>query len=143
MVSPPEGILDTSVVIHALGNDANSPSAQAFIARIESGETRVVVDPLVIHELTYAFSRFPREFTRERVAEIVLSLLDVSGSSTMDETLRRGIEVWRESPGLSFVDAYLGARALAEGLPVYTVNRKDFLRQGVEAPDLRELMGTG
>lgn len=130
-------------MIHSLSNDANTPSAQAFLSLIESGEVHVVVDPLVIHELTYAFSRFPREFPKDRVAGITLSLLDVSGGSTMDSTLRGAIEVWRDTPGLSFVDAYLGTRAASENLPVYTVNRKDFLRQGVDAPDLRELMGSG
>lgn len=138
-----DGLLDTSVVVHALGNDADTPAAQAFLSRIESGEIEVLVDPIVVNELIYVLSRFTREFSRERIADIALSLLDISGASIVDLVVRRAIDVWRETPGLSFVDAYLGSRALAEELPVYSINRKDFLRQGVDAPDLRELMGTG
>ena len=137
------GIIDTSVVVHAFGNDPDTAAAQAFLDRVEAGHASIIVDPLVVHELTYAFSRVSRQFPRERVAEIALSLVDVGVRSTSDDALRRGIEIWRDTPGLSFVDAYLGSRALEEGMPVYSVNRKDFLRQGVDAPDLRELLGAG
>lgn len=138
-----DGLLDTSVVVHALGNDADAPFARSFLRRVEAGDVRVVVDPIVVNELIYVLSRFTREFGRDRIGGIALSMVDVSGRSTMDVILRTAIEVWRDTPGLSFVDAYLGARAASENLPVYTINRKDFLRQGVDAPDLRELMGTG
>lgn len=58
------------------------------------------------------------------------------------DVIRLALERWEGDLALSFVDAYLGVRVELENLPVYTVNRKDFLRQGVDAPDLRELMGT-
>jgi len=131
------------VVVHALGNDADTSAAQAFLSRIEAGELQVIVDPIVVNELIYVLSRFTREFSRDRIADVALSMLDISGTSTLDATVRRAIVVWRDAPGLSFVDAYLGTRAVMEDLPVYSINRKDFLRQGVDAPDLRELMGTG
>lgn len=136
-------MLDTSVVVHALGNDADTPAARHFLSRVEAGEVQVVVDPMVVNELIYVLSRFTREYSRARIAEAALSLLDTSEGAAMNVTLRRAIEVWRDTPGLSFVDAYLGSRAADEDRPVYTVNRKDFPRQGVDAPDLRELMGTG
>lgn len=70
---------------------------------------------------------------------MLTALIESPGVVRRDTMLLEAIEVWRSTPSLSFVDAYLGVRAQREGRPVYTVNRRDFERQGVEAPDIREL----
>ena len=72
-----------------------------------------------------------------------MKLLSWRGVMEPKDVIRMALARWESDLALSFVDAYLGVRAELENLPVYTVNRKDFLRQGIDAPDLRELMGTG
>jgi predicted nucleic acid-binding protein len=135
-------ILDTSVVLDALTRDVWSDACRRFLRQVERGDLRVVVAPVVIHELTYAIPRYLQGASRSQVTDIILVLL--KGEGTVDPTgfLESSLLCWRDTPGLSYVDAYLGTWALAEGLPVYSVNRRDFLRQGVEVPDIR-VLGAG
>lgn len=137
------GLLDTSVLIHSLTHDEWSDSATELLNQIERGQRRVYVDAVVVHEMTYAYLHYRKGASRDEIATTVAALLDWSGVVGPKADLQAAVALWKADRGLGFVDAYLCIRAEREGLPVYTVNRKDFLRQGVDAPDLRELMGTG
>ena len=120
-----------------------SSACRRFLKDVAAGNVMVTIEPIVVHELTYAISRVRKDLDRKAVADTILVLLSGAGVDEPTGLIAGAVEAWRDTPQLSFVDAYLGAKSLAEDRPVYTVNRKDFLRQGVDAPDLRELMGTG
>jgi predicted nucleic acid-binding protein len=137
------GILDTSVVQDALTQDSWSEGCRTFLRRLEDGSVQAIIDPVVVHELTYSIPRYLKGASRAQIADIILVVLEVAGTVDLTGILESSLVRWRDTPGLSFVDAYLGTWALAEGRPVYTVNRRDFQRQGVEAPDIRELTAPG
>lgn len=137
------GLLDTSVFVHSLTNDEWSGPSIDLLDQIESGRRRVYVDAVVVHEMTYAYLHYRKGASRDEIATAVGALLDWPGVVGPTANLRAALARWQRDAGLGFVDAYLCVRAEQEDLPVYTVNRRDFLRQGVDAPDLRELMGTG
>jgi hypothetical protein len=41
------------------------------------------------------------------------------------------VQRWLQTPGVSFVDEYLGAMASRDSCPVFTLNVRDLERQGV------------
>ena len=137
------GLFDTSAFLHSLYDNPWRASAEALLRDIAAGGTHVEIDPLVVHELTYAYVRHRPGATRSEVVVVIDELLSWRGVMEPKDVIRMALARWESDLALSFVDAYLGVRSELENLPVYTVNRKDFLRQGVDAPDLRELMGTG
>lgn len=137
------GLLDTTVLIHSLTNDEWSQAAVGLLEQIETGHRRVYVDAVVVHEMTYVYPRYRKGASREEIALSIDTLLEWPGVVGPKATLRAAVARWRADSALGFVDAYLGVRAEMDQLPVYTVNRKDFQRQGVEAPDIRELTASG
>ena len=136
-------MFDTSVCLGFLSNDPSKVSTTALLDEIRTGRTLVEIDPLVVHELTYGYPRHHPGSTRVQIYEALEELLAWPGVIGPKEIIRLALERWQSDLGLSFVDAFLVIRAELERLPVYTLNRRDFLRQGVDAPDLRDLMGTG
>jgi predicted nucleic acid-binding protein len=134
-VASNSGFLDTNVIIHALTNDGHSSECRRFLEEVEAGRIRVKVDPLVIHELTYALPRYRRQFTRADVAEIAQSILASAGVDGSTGGLQEAVSRWAETPGLGFVDAYLAVLALQNDCPVYTKNVREIIGQGVTVPD--------
>ena len=136
------GLLDTTILIHSLTNDEWSEPATRLLEEIETGRRRVYVDALVVHEFTFVYRRYRKQADREEIATAILALLGWSGVIGSTVQLREAVARWQADPGLGFVDAYLAVRAATEGMPVYTVNVRDFHRQGVEVPDIGELTST-
>ncbi len=136
-------MFDTSVYLGYLSNNPANVSTTALLDEIRTGRTLVEIDPLVVHELTYGYSRHRPGSTRVQIYEALEELLAWPGVIGPKGLIRLALERWQSDLGFSFVDSFLVIRAEQERLPVYTLNRRDFLRQGVDAPDLRELMGTG
>lgn len=130
-----EGLLDTNVFIHAYMLDQHSEECRRFLAAVARGEVQAWLEVLVVHELTYAFPRVIKQFTRESLADLLLNLINWPGilcreKEVLVETLTR----WKSSTGLSFVDAYLAASAGRSDMPVYTKNMRELVAQGVEVP---------
>lgn len=130
----PEPLLDTNVYIHALTNDRDSDECRRFLAALDVGQVSAVIDPLVIHELTYGLGRILR-LNRAQVADHVRALLRSGGAIADRATLSPAIELWERTPGLGFVDAVLITRARREGRAVLTINRREFNRLGAETPN--------
>jgi len=129
------GILDTNVFIHAYMHDAHTQECQRFLRMVESGELRVRLEPIVVHELSYALLRRVRGITREQVIEYLLTVLHWGGIAGDLDVLEQAILFWRKSPALGFVDSFLATKAKQLDCPVYTKNSGDFQRLGVETPD--------
>jgi predicted nucleic acid-binding protein len=129
------GLVDTNTFFHAQTHDVHSDECRRFLAALERGDVQAVLDPIVLHELSFVLPRYVKQMSRHDVAtylEVVLSWPGIQGDKgTMIDAVQR----WRDTPGLAFADAYLAARAAAESRPVYTKNVRELRGQAVAVPD--------
>jgi len=131
-----DGFIDTNVIIHALTGDHHSAECQAFLAKLEAGESRAILEPYVIHELTYALPRIQKQLTKAEIARIVINIVSWPGVIVNKQAeVVDGITRWAASQGLAFVDAMLAASAINRQVPVYTKNLRELRAQGAEVPD--------
>ncbi|MCC7369281.1 MAG: type II toxin-antitoxin system VapC family toxin [Chloroflexi bacterium] len=128
------GLLDTNIFLHAHTTDAHSQECQRFILALEIGRVRARLEPMVVHELSYALPRYLQQMTRADVAEYLEMILSWPGVEADKETLLDTIRRWGSTPGLAFVDAYLAALASRRRCSVYTMNLRELRSQGVDAP---------
>jgi predicted nucleic acid-binding protein len=132
---PAIGFIDTNVFVHAHANDTFSEECRAFLLALERGTIHVRLDPLVLHELSYALPRYLKQMAdRRQLAEYLLMVIDWPGIIAEKDLLRTAVENWWPRHGISFVDAYLGAIAVRNACPVDTKNVKDLSALGVEVP---------
>jgi predicted nucleic acid-binding protein len=129
-----EGLIDTNVFIHAQTRDGLSEECNAFLDLVASGQLTVILEPIVLHELSYAWNRVFRNATRQDVANYMLTILVWPGIAGNTQTLYRAVRRWRDSSA-DFVDCLLAERALRDNVPVYTKNVRDIGRFGVGVPD--------
>lgn len=129
-----DGLLDTNVFIHSHAGDSFTQECRGFLAALEQGSVHAVLEPVVLHELSYALPHYVKQMTREDVAEYLLMVLGWDGIRGDKDLMVDTVERWRGSPGLSFADAYLAAAAALRGCPVYSKNVRDFESQGVSVP---------
>ncbi len=128
------GLVDTNVFIHAQSSDALSEECRGFLRAVEAGRLSVRLDPLVVHELTYALPHYRKGMTRAEVAEFLLAVLAWDGIAGERSVLIDAVQRWQATPSLAFVDAYLAAQAAADGCSVYTKNVRDLAGQGIGVP---------
>lgn len=130
-----EGFIDTNVFIHALSHDRYADECLRFLGQVQQGHVVVHLHPLVVHELSYALPHYRKGMTKAEVAVHLLTVLGWSGIRGPISELVDAIERWRDTPGLAFVDAFLAACALRDGVPVYTKNIRELAGQGAVVPD--------
>ena len=131
----PVGLIDTNVFLHAQTHDSLSAECLAFLDELEQGRIEAYLDVLVVHELTYALPRYRKQMTRADVAAYVLAVLQWPGIVGETTLLADTVELWADTPGLGFVDAYLIERATRDGAPVFTKNVAEFAAQDATVPD--------
>ncbi len=73
--------------------------------------------------------------SRTDVAEYLLMILGWEGIQGDTVVMVDTVERWRDTPGLSFADAYLAALAAARQCVVYTKNVRELRRQATTVPD--------
>jgi predicted nucleic acid-binding protein len=129
------GVVDTNVFIHAQTHDALADECLDFLEAIEEARLQARLDPMVLHELSYALPHYRRGMSRVEVAEYLLVILAWEGIVADKSTLIQSVERWRDTDGLGFVDAYLAVVASTEGAPVYSKNVRELRGQGVVVPD--------
>jgi predicted nucleic acid-binding protein len=129
-----EGLLDTNLFIHAQSTDLHSDECRRFLAALEQGNARARLEPLVLHELSYVLPHYLKQLTREQIAQYLLSVLSWVGVEGDIELMVETVQRWGRTPRLSFVDAYLAARATELQCPVYTQNVRELVGQGIEVP---------
>lgn len=110
----PPGLLDTNVFIHALTHDRLSEECLRFLEALERADLEARLEPIVLHELSYALPHYRNQMTRVEVAEYLLAILAWEGVVADKELLIETVERWRDSAGLAFVDAYLASLATRE-----------------------------
>ena len=135
MVDPNDGLIDTNVFIHAEANNPLTPECRDFLAGLARGTIRARIEPLVVHELTYALPRLLKGWIRADIAAYLLIVLAWPGIVGEVALLQDAVRRWNATPGLGVVDAYLAAVAVHDNRPVYTKNVRDLVAQGVTVPD--------
>jgi predicted nucleic acid-binding protein len=131
----PDGLLDTNVFLHAQTHDHWSEECRRFLAAVERGQVHARLEPMVLHELSYAMRHYLKQASREDTARYLLGILRWPGVEGDKEVLIEAVERWERTPGLGFVDAYLSVVASREGRPVYTKNIREFVGQGIHVPE--------
>ena len=130
-----EGLLDTNVFIHAQTTDHLSEECRRFLVAVERGEIRARLEPVVIHELSYALKRYRQQMTRDQIAEYLRTVLLWPGIHGETTVMLDAVDRWEQHPNIGFADAYLAALAAARAYSVYTKNIRHFTGPGVEVPD--------
>lgn len=128
------GLLDTNVFIHAHASDEWTAEYRALLGALETGSVSAVLEPLVVHELSYALPHYVKQMTRDQVGEYLLMVLSWDGVRGEKDTLVETVMRWRATPGLAFVDAYLATLAHQRSCPVFSKNVKQLAAQGVDVP---------
>jgi predicted nucleic acid-binding protein len=128
------GLIDTNIFLHAHADDSASAECQAFLRALEHGHVRARLEPIILHELSYALPRFIKQMTRQHVGAYLAMVLGWDGVQGEKDVMANTVQRWRNTPGLSFADAYLTVAATRMECPVFTKNIRDFTRQGVAVP---------
>ena len=133
-ISMSDGFIDTTLFVHALANDSRSRECRNFLALVEQGVVQVRLEPVVLHELSYAAPRFAKQMSRDDVADYMQGILSWRGIQADKDLLAESIHRWQFTRGLAFVDAYLAALATRDRAMVFTMNIRKLQHQGVEVP---------
>ena len=131
----PDGLLDTNVFVHAQTNDDLSEECARFLTALQLGRVRARLEPMVLHELSYARPHYRKPMTREQIGEYMLAVLSWPGVQGEKELMIDAVNRWLAKPGLSFVDAYLSALASQEGRSIHSKNVHHLTDQGVDVPN--------
>ena len=129
------GLLDTNVFIHAHAQDDASDECRRFLVALEAGHIDAYLDPVILHELSYALPHYIKQMTRSDVADYLLMILGWEGVHGEKGVMVDSVERWRSTARLSFADAYLASLASVRGEPVFTKNIRDLEGQGVKVPN--------
>jgi predicted nucleic acid-binding protein len=129
-----DGLLDTNVFIHAHTTDSVSEACRRFLAALEQGQTRAQLEPLILHDLSYALPHYVTQMTRQQVAEYLLMVLSWDGVQGDKDVMVDAVQRWQGTSGLSFADAYLAALSAQLSCSVYSKNVREPEAQGVIVP---------
>ena len=127
-----DGLLDTNLFLHAQTTDRHSAECRRFLAALEAGRVRARLEPLVLHELSYALRHYIKQLTREDIARYLLTVLSWGGVTGEKDLMTDAVERWARARDLAFVDAYLAAVAARRRCVVYTKNVAELEAQGVD-----------
>lgn len=121
------GWLDTNVFVHAMSaNDPHQPRCRAILEALENDTAHGWIEPIIIHELSHVLSRRQAFGTRAAIAIYLTALLSYPGVLAPDKPLLASTVARWAAGTVGFVDAYLAELAQRDGLPVCTVNARDF-----------------
>ena len=107
----PDGLIDTNIFIHAQANDTHTEECRRFLFALARGEIQATLEPIVLHELSYGLPRVIKQMTKRDVAAYLLMVLGWPGVLGEKALMADAVQRWSDTPGLSFADAYLAARA--------------------------------
>jgi predicted nucleic acid-binding protein len=79
-----DGLLDTNIFLHAQAQDSASEERRAFLRALERGSVRADLEPMILHELSYALPRFIKQMTRDDVAAYLAMVIGWQGVNVPD-----------------------------------------------------------
>lgn len=129
-----EGLLDTTIFVHAQTTDERSDECRQFLLALQQGDISARLEPVVLHELTYALRHYRKQLTKGQIGEYLLAVLSWPGIRGDLDLMTDAVYRWIDTPGLGFVDAYLSAMAARDDRPVYTMNVREFAGQDIDVP---------
>jgi len=129
------GFPDTNVVVHALTSDEHSQECRRFLELLAQGQIEAELDATVLHELTYTVSRYRKELSKSDVVRFLTWIVELDGISCDRRLFKHALEIWGNSNGLGFVDAYLVARAIEVDEPIYSKNTRHLTVIGPAVPN--------
>lgn len=109
--------VDTNVLLRYLTKDdpAKAEQALALLLRVERGEEKVALSPLVVFETIFTLQHQYHE-PRDRIRDTVSDILSLRGMQLPDKRLfQRALELYAQRP-ISFADAYNAIYLQARGL---------------------------
>ncbi|MHB9145113.1 MAG: type II toxin-antitoxin system VapC family toxin [Symbiobacteriia bacterium] len=124
------GWLDACLFIHPLfQNDPNAARCREIFRAIEKGAAESWLDSVTVHELTYALQKLPQfRDNRGAIVDYLLPFVLQEGIRMSDKpAVVSGLRHWTR--GGRFGDARIAALAETSGLPVCTVNARDWREQ--------------
>lgn len=105
-----ELILDANVLVRFLVQDVpeQARAASKLVGRAESGEVRLIIDPMIIAESVYVLTSFYKR-PREVVADVLLSFVQSEGIASLEAA--RIVDALRrfKRTSVDFADAWLAA----------------------------------
>ena len=119
-------LLDTNVLIRFVTGEPPDQAEEAagLFTAAENGKVRLNVLPMVLAEAVFVLTGF-YEQPRSKVAEVLAHLIACPGfHSTEQEPMLRALKLFG-SGNLDFVDCYLAATSIVNGLTVISFD-KDF-----------------
>jgi len=125
------GWLDANLFIHVLfPGDPHSSRCREILDALMDGSGVGYLDPVTVHELTYALQKVrPESFSDRKEVFKYLSAFITLDTVHIDEkdTLLKGLWYWAAGRVDKFGDGRLRALAEDRETPVYTVNKRDFI----------------
>lgn len=128
------GLVDTNTFVHAHAHDVHTEECRTFLAALEAGKAQAHLEPIVLHELSYALPHYMKQMDWTQVADYLLMVLAWPGIRGAKDVMVDAVQRWRASKRLAFVDSYLAAFAAQRQCPVYTKNVREFVGQGIHVP---------
>lgn len=121
------GWLDTNIFVHAVTlGDPHRARCLDLLDALSDGRATARLAPTVAHELSYVLSRRQAFSTRVTIAAYLHNILAAPGVLADDKPgLSAAVERWAAG-AMSFVDALLAELAQRDGVPVCSVNARDF-----------------
>jgi len=121
------GWLDANLFIHPFFRDPNAEHCRAILKALQEGKAEGHLDQVTLHELTYALYRHVFRQNRQAVADYLSTIVALETVHVDDKAVTlKALQYWAKGRCDKYGDARLLALAEATGLPVCTVNRKDF-----------------
>mgnify|MGYP001465436503 CR=1 FL=1 len=125
------GWLDTNIFLHSLfHNDPQYGRCREILAALEDGSAEGWIDPVIVHELTYALPRHPSFSSRQAIQGYIRNVLLTAAIHADDkEGLIEAVALW-DAYGIGFADSWLRILAGRRRLPVCSANRRHFVDVG-------------
>lgn len=125
---------------NVLGEATRSAPDPRILSWLRRHEIEIVVDPIILGEIRYGILLLRRGRRRERleqwfdegVSRLQCVPWDVESGLCWAELLA---QLRRGGRAMPIKDSMIAATALTHGIPVVTLNRRDFINAGVELVD--------
>ncbi|HEX6989598.1 MAG TPA: hypothetical protein VF282_09020 [Bacillota bacterium] len=117
------GWLDAALFVHVFYRDRETTRCEAILDALLNGRAAGRIDPITLHELTYALiHRFSGN--RRHVAEFVTGLLSLDNVFVPDrEIYLKALRLWGNGEVGRFGDAIIMVRSLTDHVPVCSPDR--------------------
>lgn len=118
--------LDTNIILRYLLADhpEQSPMAKRFLEKLEKGEEKAIVTPLVIAEVVYILEA--TSASRKKISEALLKVIGLRGLKVADKRNFGEVFSLYQEKNIDFVDAYHAIFAKQKGLKEIVSFDKDF-----------------